>query len=99
IKLGPINWIHRAGDISLLIGDKNYWGKGLATEAIKILVDFAFNVLNLHKVYAGYYESNAGSAKAFGKCGFEVEGKYREGYFLNGEFIDVIRTGLINKNK
>ena len=35
IKLGPINWIHRYGDISLLIGDKDYWGKGIATEAIR----------------------------------------------------------------
>ena len=98
IKLGPINWIHRKGDISLVIGNKEYWGKGIAAEAIGLVVDFAFNVLNLHKLCAGYYESNIGSAKAFAKCGFTEEGSYRQEYFFNGNFIDVIRTGLINRN-
>lgn len=98
IKLGPINWIHRRGDISLVIGNKEYWGKGFATEAIGLVIDFAFNVLNLHKLCAGYYESNIGSAKAFAKCGFTLEGRYPKHSFLNGEFVTGIRTGLINKN-
>ena len=96
IKLGPINWIHRKGDISLLIGDKSYWGKGIATESINLVVNFAFKSLNLHKVCAGYYDSNTGSAKAFEKCGFKVEGKYKEEYFVNGKYEDIIKIGLIN---
>ena len=98
IKLGPINWIHRKGDISLVIGNKDYWGRGIAAEAIGLVIDFAFKVLNLHKLCAGYYESNIGSAKAFAKCGFIEEGRYRQEYFLNGDFTDVIRTGLINSD-
>ncbi len=35
IKLGPINWIHRRGDIGVLIGEKDFWGRGIATEAIR----------------------------------------------------------------
>lgn len=72
IKLGPINWVHRKGDLSFLIGDKNYWGKGIASEAIGLVVEFAFNILGLHKVIAGYYEKNIGSMKALNKNGFEV---------------------------
>src|SRR5688500_11100132 len=55
IKLGPINWIHRFGDIGLVIGAKDCWGKGIASEAISLLVGYAFSTLNLHKVTAGAY--------------------------------------------
>jgi len=96
IKLGPINWYHRKADVSLLIGDKNYWGKGIATDAIKLIIKLAFDVLNLHKLVAGYYENNVGSAKAFEKCGFIVEGNFKEEYFCNGGYQNIIRTGLIN---
>lgn len=98
IKLGPINWIHRKADISLLIGDKNYWGKGIATEAIRLVIDFAFKTLNLNKVCAGYYESNTGSAKAFTKIGFKEEGRYLNEYFLNSNFVDIVRVGLLQKD-
>jgi RimJ/RimL family protein N-acetyltransferase len=39
IKLGPVDWVHRLGDIGLMIGEREYWGKGYATEAIRLVVD------------------------------------------------------------
>lgn len=98
IKLGPINWIHRKGDVSLLIGDKNYWGQGIATEAIRLVVEFAFFTINLNKVNAGYYSENKGSVKAFEKCGFKVEGSFEEECFSHGKYINTVRTGLLKKN-
>ncbi|MRR14532.1 N-acetyltransferase, partial [archaeon] len=74
IKLGPVNWIHRNGDIGIIIGEKDCWGKGYASEAIRMISDHAFNVLNLHKVTAGCYEMNKGSIRAFEKAGFQIEG-------------------------
>jgi [ribosomal protein S5]-alanine N-acetyltransferase len=78
IKLGPINWHHRRADISLLIGDKQYWGKGIATEAIGLIVNFAFHELDLNKLQAGAYHKNQGSIKAFIKNGFIQEGYVKE---------------------
>lgn len=95
IKIGPINWIHRFGDISLLIGDKNYWGKGIATEAIKLVTHFGFNHLNLHKIKAGCYADNEGSKRAFLKVGYKVEGILRKHFFSNGDFQDAIVLGII----
>lgn len=97
IKLGPINWYHRKGDISLLIGNREYWGKGVATEAIKLVIKFGFDTLNLHKLNAGYYEQNIGSARAFEKCGFVVEGRFKDDVFLDGKYWDSIRVGLVKK--
>jgi len=98
IKLGPINWYHRKGDISLLVGDKNYWGKGIGTESIALVIEFGFKVLNLNKLCAGYYANNIGSAKAFEKCGFKIEGNFEDEYFSNGKYIHGIRIGLLKKN-
>lgn len=75
IKLGPISFIHGRADIGIIIGEKNYWGRGLATEAITLLSDHATAGLGLSRIYAGCYESNVGSRRAFEKAGFFVQAR------------------------
>jgi len=70
IKIGNINYFHRYGDIGLLVGNKDYWGKGVATEAIGLVTKYGFEELNLNKVFAGMYSLNKGSYEAFIKNGF-----------------------------
>lgn len=94
IKIGPVNWHHRTADISLFVGDKSLWGKGIATEAIKLVTDFGFRTLNLNKIKAGCYGGNLGSAKAFEKCGFVREGLLREQFISQGQKIDMIILGI-----
>lgn len=98
IKLGPINWIHRFADVSLLIGEKNYWGKGLASEAIKLVSDVAFKKLNLNKLKAGCYSKNLGSVKAFKKVGFELEGELKDHWILNGSTQNQLLLGFLSKD-
>ena len=88
IKLGPINWRHRFGDIGVMIGDRASWGKGFATEAIRLLTDHAFSALDLHKVTASCYHTNVGSLRAFVKAGFHQEGVKRAHYASRGEWVD-----------
>jgi ribosomal-protein-alanine N-acetyltransferase len=95
IKLGPIDWIHRIGDIGILIGERDCWGKGYATEAIGLVVDYAFRVLNLHKLTAGCYDLNQGSAQAFQKVGFVIEGIRKQHYYCSGKYVDVIMMGIL----
>jgi len=94
IKLGPINWIHRFADISLVIGDKKFWSKGYGSEAIKTVSRYAFEVLNLHKVKSGLYSDNIGSARAFLKAGFTEEGRLRKQWMAHGRFQDEVLLGL-----
>ena len=96
IKLGPINWLHRLGEIGLMIGEKDTWGKGYAAEAIRLISDYAFRHLNLHKVTAGCYGSNQGSARAFERAGFKVEGLRPQHFFCEGEYVDFILLGKVN---
>jgi [ribosomal protein S5]-alanine N-acetyltransferase len=90
IKIGSINWQHRYGDVGLLIGDKNSWGKGIAAEAISLVTQYAFEELNLHKLTAGMYEQNIGSYKAFIKAGYQEVGRFKQHYFSHGEYVDGI---------
>lgn len=90
IKIGPINSYHKRGDIGILIGDKNFWGKGVASDAIFLLAEFAFAKLNLDKVMAGCYANNIASYKAFIKCGFVEEGLFKKHCISStGEVVDV----------
>jgi [ribosomal protein S5]-alanine N-acetyltransferase len=99
IKLDPINWIHRRGDIGIIIGEKSCWGKGYASEAIGVLVKYSFQKLNLHKLTAGCYALNSGALKAFQKKGFEIEGSLKKHSLCNGRYVDVVQLGLINPSK
>jgi len=97
IKLGPISTIHRHAEIGLMIGEKDCWGLGYATEAIKILVSYAFSTQRLNKLTAGCYATNIGSKKAFESAGFIVEGVYKKHFFCDGKLIDSYRLGILNR--
>jgi len=98
IKLGSINWIHRYADVGILIGDKTYWGKGIAVEAIKLVIEYAFKKLNLHRLEAGCYSNNIASIKAFKKAGFIEEGCLKQRYFFNGGYVDRVCLGILREN-
>lgn len=95
IKLGPIDYRYLRAEIGLIVGNRNFWGKGIATEAILIICKFAAEELKLRKVEAGCYSSNQGSKKAFVKAGFEVEGLLKEHFYCNGKPEDSIRLGKV----
>jgi RimJ/RimL family protein N-acetyltransferase len=99
IKLGPIDWIHRRADIGILIGEKDCWGAGFATEAIRLIVEYAFRRLNLHKVTAGCYDDNGASVRAFEKVGFIREGLRKEHFYCDGRYTDLILLGLIRQTE
>ncbi len=74
IKLGPICPVHNKASIGLIIGKKEYWGFGIATCAIKLITNYAFDELKLDKIEAGCYSENLGSYKAFIKANYSCEG-------------------------
>ena len=97
ITLHLIDWRNRNAEIGILIGDKKSRGKGYATEAISLVADHAFNKLNLRKLYTGMVKGNEASKRAFEKIGFKVEGILKEHFYLNGQYLDCYRMGLLRK--
>jgi RimJ/RimL family protein N-acetyltransferase len=96
VKLGPIDWNHRFGDIGIIIGAKDCWGKNYAAASIRLVADYAFSVLRMHKLTAGCYAINEAAIKAFMKAGFLLEGRRKAQYFCDGRYVDHVYLGLIN---
>ena len=98
IKLGPINWNHRFSDIGIVIGDKAHHRKGIGTESLTLVRDYAFNVLALNKLNAGAYESNKGSIKLFERGGFEIEGIRKYQYIFEGKHTGLTLMGCVREH-
>lgn len=94
-KIGFINSIYKRGQVSLFIGDKGSWGKGLSTEVVKELSRYGFENLGLHRLEAGCYEDNLASLKVFLRNGYIVEGFMREQVVLNDRRLGCFGLGLL----
>jgi len=95
VTLNRINWIHRTADTGLMIGRKEFWGKGYAFEAWNLLIGHAFLRLGLQKIVAGVVEGNVASLKTLQKLGFQIEGRLRAEFWVDGEYRDVLRLGIL----
>ena len=73
IKIGPVVTRHARSEIGYLIGDREAWDNGYASEAIREICRYGFEELELEKITAGVYENNTSSAKALLKAGFVHE--------------------------
>ncbi len=95
IKIGYISSIHRRGEIGLFIGEKSYWGRGLATEAVRAFTRWCFDALGLEKVEAGCYDENLASVRAFLNAGYAVEGYQRKSFVSGERRVGSFRLGIL----
>ncbi len=96
IKIGPIHPHYHHADISYFIGEKEYWHKGIATEAIRLVCKYGFEKLGLHRIEAGAYDCAIGSWKGLEKSGFKREGVFKEQVYFNESYINVYRYGILS---
>ncbi|MFA6551004.1 MAG: GNAT family N-acetyltransferase [Patescibacteria group bacterium] len=73
IKLEPINWRKQEAKLGLVIGNKNYWGKGIGTEATKLMVGHAFKKMGLKKIKLSVHLENKPAIGVYEKAGFKVD--------------------------
>jgi ribosomal-protein-alanine N-acetyltransferase len=84
------------------VGTLGYWvgqgqaGRGLATAAVRAIVDYAFDDLKLHRVEAACVPSNLASRRVLEKAGFELEGRARAYLKINGAWADHLLFGIVN---
>ncbi|WP_378186092.1 GNAT family N-acetyltransferase [Aquimarina sp. W85] len=86
--LKDINLIHRTAEFAIFIGDEKYIGKGYAKEATLRTIDFAFQQLNLNRLFLFVQNNNSRAIELYLKCGFVNEGVLRESVFKNGKYFD-----------
>jgi RimJ/RimL family protein N-acetyltransferase len=97
VALQQIDLINRSAEIAIVIGNKDYWGKGIATEAFSLVINHAFNTLGLTRVWTGTVCTNIAMKEVAIKLHMQREGRRRSAVFLEGEYIDVIEYGLLRE--
>jgi RimJ/RimL family protein N-acetyltransferase len=90
-----IDWVHRRGDISIVVGERAFQGQGHGTEAIRLLTAHVFEKLNLRKLTAGMWASNVASRRSFERVGFVLEATLRQSYWRHNRYEDELRLGLL----
>jgi len=86
ISILNIDWVNKSARGAYMIGEKEYWNSGLATEAMMLILRFAFFERGLHRISAIILESNIGSIRMCEKCGYKQEGVLRDSVYKSGKF-------------
>lgn len=88
----------RSAELFIVIGEKEYWGKGYGTDALSALAGYLFLQWNLHRLELDTWDGNVRAIKAYQKMGFEIEGRLREARYIMGEYRDAVIMGLLKKD-
>jgi RimJ/RimL family protein N-acetyltransferase len=93
--LNSVDWKNSKVEVGIFIGNKDYLGRGYGTDAMKVLIAFIFNEMNIRKINLNVYSFNERAIKSYKKCGFVVEGVMRQEIFKNGAYHDELKMGLL----
>ncbi len=98
-KIHSISKKNGTCNLGIMIGDKNYWGKGYGHDAYTTAVDFAFDKLGIRKIWEMVDANNVSSLAIFKKTGFQIEGYLKEQSFSDGKYVDKAILGLFAKDR
>jgi diamine N-acetyltransferase len=85
----------RSTDMTIIIGEKDAWGKGYGTEVGHLLLDYTFGQLGFHRVSIGVVGFNKRALKFWESLGFKKEGVRRDEYYYVNEFSDCIMMSIL----
>ncbi|MGE5391577.1 MAG: GNAT family N-acetyltransferase [Deltaproteobacteria bacterium] len=90
-----IDNINRKAEIGIFIGERDLLGQGYGREAVMLLLDYGFNILNLNNIYLRPYSFNTRAIRCYEACGFKVAGRLREAKIINGEKYDEVWLDIL----
>jgi [ribosomal protein S5]-alanine N-acetyltransferase len=97
VSLQNINFLAQNAEFAIVIGDKNYWGKGYSKEASRLIIEHGFLELNLHRIYCGTSAENLPMQGLAKSLGMKKEGQRKDGIFKHGKFQDIFEYGILAK--
>jgi RimJ/RimL family protein N-acetyltransferase len=95
VGLIGISNLHRTAEVGIFIGDKSCWGKGYGTEALRLLIDYAFKVLNLNSIMLRVYSYNTRAIASYEKVGFKRVGEIREAHYFNMKYHNLVLMDIL----
>jgi RimJ/RimL family protein N-acetyltransferase len=91
------NWIHGDMFVGIGIGEREFWSKGYGSDAMRLILRFAFRELNLHRVSLDVFEYNQRAIRSYEKVGFVMEGRARQFLHREGRRWDLIYMGILRE--
>ncbi|MGB0719153.1 MAG: GNAT family N-acetyltransferase [Bdellovibrionales bacterium] len=88
IKIGPVDRDKKCADISYIIGNKEYWGRGVSTQAVKDICEYGFKKFDIDIIKATVFSNNIASQKVLQKNGFRLERIKEKAYAFKGNRVD-----------
>ncbi len=92
-----VDLIQKTAELGIFIGEKKHRGKGYGQEAVSLLLDYAFNLLNLHSVYLRVRSFNTAGVRCYEKIGFKVIGRRRECNMIGGKYYDEVYMDILDR--
>lgn len=96
VSLKSIKYPVRSAELGLAIGDKSQWGQGYAQEALRTVVQFGFDELNLHRIWLRVVATHARAIHCYVKCGFKEEGRLRGAHYGQGRQNDLLIMSILH---
>ena len=90
-----IDWKNRVGEVGIVIGENEYQNKGFGTEAMELILEYAFDTVNLNRIELYTYDFNISALKSYEKVGFIEEGRKRQSIWINGKYHDAILMSIL----
>ncbi len=87
----------KSAELGYWLGEP-FWGKGIATAAVAAIVAYGFTTLDIVRIFAGVFETNAASARVLERAGFTLEGRMRKSVFKAGNYLDQLSYSLLKED-
>jgi RimJ/RimL family protein N-acetyltransferase len=94
-QLVNVQWVHRSAELRIRLGTEADRGRGFGTDAVRLLVEFAFRDLNLRRVFVHVFADNTRAARVYEKVGFVREGVLREAVYIDARYVDIVVMGIL----
>ena len=95
VGLYEIHDTAKKAEMRIIIGNKEYWGKGYGTELSELINYYGFDRLNLHRIYLGFTAANEAAKRAYEKAGYVEEGILRDDIYRNSKYYNSIRMAIL----
>lgn len=96
VSIQSLDWINRSAEFAILIGEKEYWGKGIASSALFMCMQHVFDKLAFRRFWSGTSALNIGMQKVFKKHKWTQEGVFRNAKFTHGQEVDIFEYSILS---
>lgn len=97
VYIRDIDTDHKKGEYGIFIGEEDARGRGIGTQAAKLMIQYGFETLGLHRIYLRALADNAQAIRSYEKAGFEKEGYLKDDVCIHGKYVDIVWMAIVKK--